>query len=120
MKTPARARRPSTVRGRQPLPKLTATFAISAARKHEFFISMFYDWAHRERFVGILSRSAASHERTGTMLSQIKMFFCDASGAVAVEYVLMATLICVAIVIAVTNLSTQLGTDYSELAQTVK
>jgi pilus assembly protein Flp/PilA len=54
------------------------------------------------------------------MLKSMKSFVANESGATAIEYALIASLIAVALVTALTNLGTKLSTEFSEISGVLK
>ena len=54
------------------------------------------------------------------MRSQIKRFFADRCGATAIEYGLIAALIAVVIITAVTAVGTQLSTTFNNISTQVR
>jgi pilus assembly protein Flp/PilA len=54
------------------------------------------------------------------MLKPLKTFVADESGATAIEYALMSSLIALALVTALTNLGTRLSTEFSEISGVLK
>ncbi len=59
-------------------------------------------------------------ERSTVMLKFIKSFVGNESGATAIEYALIASLIAVALVTALKNLATGLSTEFSEVSGVLK
>jgi pilus assembly protein Flp/PilA len=55
-----------------------------------------------------------------TMRARIKAFLSDDSGATAIEYALMASLIALVLVTVLTNLGTRLSTEFSEISGVLK
>ena len=54
------------------------------------------------------------------MSSRVKAFFSDESGATAVEYALIASLIAIVIVGAITAIGTQLSGTFNEVSANLK
>jgi pilus assembly protein Flp/PilA len=54
------------------------------------------------------------------MIDQIKVFIADESGATAIEYALIASLIAIAIIAALTNLGTRLSSTFREVSSNLK
>jgi pilus assembly protein Flp/PilA len=54
------------------------------------------------------------------MTKQIKSFLGNDSGATAIEYALIASLIAVAIIVGVTALGTRLSAEFSEVSAALK
>jgi pilus assembly protein Flp/PilA len=54
------------------------------------------------------------------MTDRIKAFVADESGATAIEYALIASLIAIAIITALTNLGTRLSTTFREVSSNLK
>ncbi len=54
------------------------------------------------------------------MQRQIRNFFGDNSGATAIEYALIASLVALAIITAVTSLGSRLSGEFSEVSTTFK
>jgi pilus assembly protein Flp/PilA len=54
------------------------------------------------------------------MIKSLKVFVSDESGATAIEYALIASLIAVALVTILTNLGTALSTEFSEVSGVLK
>jgi pilus assembly protein Flp/PilA len=54
------------------------------------------------------------------MRARFKMFLSDNSGATAIEYALMASLLALALVTALTNLGKGLSTEFSEISGVLK
>jgi pilus assembly protein Flp/PilA len=54
------------------------------------------------------------------MTDRIKLFIASESGATAIEYALIASLIAIAIITALTNLGTRLSTTFREVASNLK
>jgi pilus assembly protein Flp/PilA len=54
------------------------------------------------------------------MMTSIKRLVADESGATAIEYALIASLIAVAIIVSVTVLGTQLQNTFNEVASNLK
>ena len=54
------------------------------------------------------------------MIKFVKNFLADDTGATAIEYALIASLIAVAIIVSLTTVSTQLQTVFSEVAGALK
>jgi len=50
------------------------------------------------------------------MTNRLKMFAADTSGATAIEYALIASLIAVALIGALTNLGTRLSSEFAEVS----
>jgi|HubBroStandDraft_2_1064218.scaffolds.fasta_scaffold875387_2 pilus assembly protein Flp/PilA len=53
-------------------------------------------------------------------MQQIKKFFANESGATAIEYALIASLVAVAIVAALTTLGTKLANTFNEVGNDMK
>jgi len=53
-------------------------------------------------------------------LGKLKLFLSDDSGATAIEYALMSSLIAIAILAALTNLGTRLSSEFSEVSSALK
>jgi pilus assembly protein Flp/PilA len=74
------------------------------------------------------SSFAAAHERRHDdagawkeiMTDRIKAFVANESGATAIEYALIASLIAIAIITALTNLGTRLSTTFREVSSNLK
>jgi pilus assembly protein Flp/PilA len=68
------------------------------------------------------SIEARSGETSGNsmMNMRLKAFFSDRSGATAIEYALIASLIAIAIVSALTNLGARLSAEFSEVSRALK
>jgi pilus assembly protein Flp/PilA len=74
-------------------------------------------WAH--------SGSSNAHrkivpEQEQTMLKVLKSFVANESGATAIEYALIASLIAVFIIAALNNLGNKLSSEFSEIANDLK
>ena len=54
------------------------------------------------------------------MLNRIKYFSVDESGATAIEYALMSSLIALALVTILANLGTRLSAEFSEVSSALK
>ena len=54
------------------------------------------------------------------MLTKFKGFVANESGATAIEYALIASLIAIALVTILTNLGTQLSAEFSEVSSALK
>ena len=54
------------------------------------------------------------------MTDHIKAFVANESGATAIEYVLIASLIAITIITALTNLGTRLSTTFREVSSNLK
>ena len=54
------------------------------------------------------------------MIKSLKSFVANESGATAIEYALIASLIAVALVTILTNLGTRLSTEFSEISGVLK
>jgi pilus assembly protein Flp/PilA len=54
------------------------------------------------------------------MIKSLKAYVSDESGATAIEYALIASLIAVALVTILTNLGTALSTEFSEVSSVLK
>ena len=54
------------------------------------------------------------------MIKSLKAFVSNESGATAIEYALIASLIAVALVTVLTNLGTSLSTEFSEISGVLK
>jgi pilus assembly protein Flp/PilA len=54
------------------------------------------------------------------MIKSLKAFVGDQSGATAIEYALIASLIAVALVAILTSLGTRLSTEFSEVSAALK
>jgi pilus assembly protein Flp/PilA len=54
------------------------------------------------------------------MIKSLKAYVSDESGATAIEYALIASLIAVALVTILTNLGTALSTEFSEVSGVLK
>jgi pilus assembly protein Flp/PilA len=54
------------------------------------------------------------------MRARIKAFLSDDSGATAIEYALMASLIALVLVTVLTNLGTRLSAEFSEISGVLK
>jgi pilus assembly protein Flp/PilA len=54
------------------------------------------------------------------MMKSLKAFVGNESGATAIEYALIASLIAVALVTILTNLGTRLSTEFSEISGALK
>jgi pilus assembly protein Flp/PilA len=54
------------------------------------------------------------------MLSNVQRYIKDTSGATAIEYALIASLIAVFIITAVTNVGTKVSTVFGEIGNTLK
>ena len=54
------------------------------------------------------------------MRKTLKKFLSDTSGATAIEYALMASLLAVALVTVLGNLGTKLSTEFSEVSGALK
>jgi pilus assembly protein Flp/PilA len=54
------------------------------------------------------------------MIKSVKKFVANESGATAIEYALIASLIAVFIITAVTAVGTQVSTVFSEVANSIK
>jgi pilus assembly protein Flp/PilA len=54
------------------------------------------------------------------MTDRIKAFVANESGATAIEYALIASLIAIAIITALTNLGTRLSTTFREVSSNLK
>ncbi len=54
------------------------------------------------------------------MLDRLKAFCVEESGATAIEYALIASLIAIALVTILTNLGTRLSAEFSEVSSALK
>ena len=54
------------------------------------------------------------------MIKSLKSFVANESGATAIEYALIASLIAVALVTILTNLGTRLSSEFSEISGVLK
>jgi len=54
------------------------------------------------------------------MLTKFKQFVANESGATAIEYALIASLIAIALVTVLTNLGTKLSAEFSEVSSALK
>ena len=54
------------------------------------------------------------------MLNRVKFFCVEDSGATAIEYALIASLIAIALVTILTNLGTRLSAEFSEVSSALK
>jgi len=54
------------------------------------------------------------------MKTQLLKFFCDNSGATAIEYALISSLIAVFIIAALSSLGTKLSNEFSEVGNALK
>ena len=54
------------------------------------------------------------------MIKSLKSFVANESGATAIEYALIASLIAVALVAVLTNLGTRLSSEFSEISAVLK
>jgi pilus assembly protein Flp/PilA len=54
------------------------------------------------------------------MLTKFKKFVANESGATAIEYALIASLIAIALVTVLTNLGTKLSAEFSEVSSALK
>ena len=54
------------------------------------------------------------------MLNRVKHFCVEDSGATAIEYALIASLIAIALVTILTNLGTRLSAEFSEVSSALK
>jgi pilus assembly protein Flp/PilA len=54
------------------------------------------------------------------MRGRFKAFLCNNSGATAIEYALMSSLLALALVTILTNLGTRLSSEFSEISGTLK
>lgn len=54
------------------------------------------------------------------MLAKIKSFVANESGATAIEYALIASLIAIALVTILTNLGTRLSGEFSQISAALK
>ena len=54
------------------------------------------------------------------MLNKFKNFVANESGATAIEYALIASLIAIALVTVLTNLGTKLSAEFSEVSSALK
>jgi pilus assembly protein Flp/PilA len=54
------------------------------------------------------------------MMTKFTKFFANESGATAIEYALIASLIAIALVTILTNLGTQLSAEFSEVSSALK
>jgi pilus assembly protein Flp/PilA len=54
------------------------------------------------------------------MIKSLKKFVANESGATAIEYALIASLIAVAIILAVTNLGSKLQNTFNEVSSNLK
>jgi pilus assembly protein Flp/PilA len=54
------------------------------------------------------------------MLTKFKQFVANESGATAIEYALIASLIAIALVTILTNLGTKLSAEFSEVSSALK
>lgn len=53
-------------------------------------------------------------------MKSVKLFASDESGATAIEYALIASLIAIALVTILTNLGTRLSAEFSEISSALK
>jgi pilus assembly protein Flp/PilA len=63
---------------------------------------------------------ASQIDGTQPMVTQVKQFAWDESGATAIEYALIAVLVSIAIITAVTALGSSLGSIFDTVASTVE
>ena len=54
------------------------------------------------------------------MIKSVRMFFADQSGATAIEYALIASLIAVFLIGALSALGTNLSSEYAEISSALK
>jgi pilus assembly protein Flp/PilA len=54
------------------------------------------------------------------MMAKFKSFVANESGATAIEYALIASLIAIALVTVLTNLGTRLSAEFSEISSALK
>jgi pilus assembly protein Flp/PilA len=59
-------------------------------------------------------------EQEQKMIKSLKAFVSNESGATAIEYALIASLIAVALVTVLTSLGTRLSTEFSEISGVLK
>jgi pilus assembly protein Flp/PilA len=59
-------------------------------------------------------------EQEQKMIKSLRAFVSNESGATAIEYALIASLIAVALVTILTNLGTALSTEFSEVSSVLK
>jgi len=57
---------------------------------------------------------------SASMLKQIRSFLADASGATAIEYALLSSLIAVFIIAALSALGTKLSSEFAEVGNALK
>jgi pilus assembly protein Flp/PilA len=76
-------------------------------------------WAHSAawKFGFVAGRSL---EEEPQMFQSIKKFVADESGVTAIEYALIASLIAVVIITAVTTVGTKVSTVFTEIGTTLK
>jgi pilus assembly protein Flp/PilA len=68
---------------------------------------------------GLLPLDRVSHQEQ-TMFKSMKNFAADESGATAIEYALIASLIAVFIITAVSTVGTKVSTVFTEIGNTLK
>ena len=75
-----------------------------------------------ERGVVNTGRGRSCREASGSkiMLDRFKAFSVEESGATAIEYALIASLIAIALVTILTNLGTRLSAEFSEVSSALK
>jgi pilus assembly protein Flp/PilA len=67
--------------------------------------------------IGVMTAPRAWKE---IMTDRIKVFLTNEAGATAIEYALIASLIAIAIITALTNLGTRLSTTFREVSSNLK
>jgi pilus assembly protein Flp/PilA len=68
----------------------------------------------------LLNWSTNSAAGANTMIKSVKKFIANESGATAIEYALIASLIAVAIITALTTLGGKLSTTFGEVSSNLK
>ena len=75
---------------------------------------------HSDEQETVLRRSVKTGARSILMIKTFKSFLANESGATAIEYGLIASLIAVTIITAVTTLGNKLSTTFSEVSSNLK
>jgi pilus assembly protein Flp/PilA len=76
-----------------------------------------------KKFAGTNLFAGEYHERNGAsvmLINSLKAFVGNESGATAIEYALIASLIAVALVTVLTSLGTKLSAEFSEISGVLK
>ena len=73
-----------------------------------------------ERRLDGSSKSLVTNLWSKTMMAKFKSFVANESGATAIEYALIASLIAIALVTILTSLGSRLSSEFSEISSALK